>query len=326
MSELLRKITEVLEFKVEKEDEGKRLDAFLAEAYGEFSRSYIQKLIEDGYVFVNQKETRKASKKVKTGYRVSLFVPEPEPLDIRPENIPIDIVYEDDDLLLLIKPCGLVVHPSPGHTSGTLVNALLFHVKDLSSISGVERPGIVHRLDKGTAGLMVVAKSDQAHINLVRQFQGRKVLKFYHALVSGIVKEDEGVVEKPISRHPAERKKFRVSAEGRYAKTEYRVLERFYRSRITYLDVRLHTGRTHQIRVHMWHMGYPILGDRTYGFKRTCVDEEIIKLMGECHMLVSYRIAFEHPSKGQWMDFKIDDPQPFKSVLSFIKKSEEKVS
>ncbi len=312
-----KRIQQVLTFQV---DEEKRLDVFLANAYPEFSRSYIQTIIEEGYVYVDFKEVTKPSKKLKPGQTVTLYVPEPEPISVEPEDIPLDIVYEDEDLLLVVKPCGLVVHPSPGYTRGTLVNALLYHVKNLSSIGGYQRPGIVHRLDKNTAGLMVIAKNDLAHRKLADDFKERKVLKFYKALVSGIVKQDYGIIEYPIQRHKEERKKFTISEEGKYAKTEFWVKQRFNNSKVSLLDVRIHTGRTHQIRVHLSSIGYPILGDRTYGFKSSSLPKDLLSLIGECHMLVSYRLAFKHPTKGAFMDFSIEDPEPFKSVLSYLEK------
>ena len=317
------KIVETLEFKVLQDKEGRRLDQFLNDSYPEFSRTYIKKLIEAGCVFVNSKQVRKASKKLKAGDTVLLNVPEPEPLKVEPENIPIDIIYEDRDLLVLIKPCGLVVHPSPGYTSGTLVNALLYHVRELSSIGGVERPGIVHRLDKETAGLMVVAKNDFAHRELVRQFAERKTEKLYRVLVKGIVDKDHGVIELPIGRHPVHRKKFSVfSTSSKPAKSEFWVLERFPKTEITLLKVKIYTGRTHQIRVHLSSIGHPVLGDRTYGFKTSSVPREILDLMGECNMLVAYRLCFYHPSSGEWVEFEIEDPEPFRSVLERIRELE----
>ncbi len=311
-----RRIEQVLTFPVEEE---RRLDQFLASAYPDFSRSYIQKLIEEGYVWVDVQEVRKPSKRVKPRQEVTLLVPEPESLEVLPEDIPIDIVYEDEDVVLLIKPCGLVVHPSPGYTSGTLVNALLFHIRNLSSVGGIQRPGIVHRLDKDTAGLMVVAKRDSAHRKLAQAFKERRVIKFYHVLVSGIIRKDYGVIEKPIERHRVDRKRFTVSAEGRPAKTEFWVLERFLRANATLLDVRIHTGRTHQIRVHFSSLGHPVLGDKAYGFKSSDFPKELNELLKGCNMLVSYRLGFEHPTTGEFMDFKIEDPEPFRSVLSFLR-------
>ncbi|AAC07603.1 RluA family pseudouridine synthase [Aquifex aeolicus] len=310
------KISEVLEFKVEGEEE--RLDKFLARAYPDFSRSYIKKLVKEGLVYVNGEEVRKPSRKLREGERVILHVPEPEPLDVKPENIPINIIYEDEDIAVVEKPCGLVVHPSPGYTSGTLVNALLYHIKDLSSIGGVERPGIVHRLDKETAGVMVIAKNNTAHRNLVRQFQERKTEKFYKVLVKGLVKKDYGAIDTPIARHPVDRKRFWVRKEGKEALTEYWVLKRYEKYEITLLKVKIHTGRTHQIRVHFASIGHPVLGDRTYGFKSSSVPKELLSLMGECNMLIAYHLGFYHPTKGEWMVFEIEEPETFKSVYSWL--------
>ncbi|GAB6064983.1 RluA family pseudouridine synthase [Aquifex pyrophilus] len=305
------KISDAVEFTAQKEE---RLDRFLAESYTDFSRSYIKKLIEKGFVYVNGEEVRKPSKKIKGGDRVTLFIPEPEELKVEPENIPIDIVYEDRDIAVVVKPCGLVVHPSPGYTSGTLVNALLYHIRDLSSIGGVERPGIVHRLDKETAGLMVVAKNDMAHRELVKQFQERKTEKFYKVLVKGVVGEDYGIIDKPIGRHPVDRKKFSVNEGGKEALTEFWVLKRYEKLDITLLKVKIHTGRTHQIRVHFSSIGHPVLGDRTYGFKRNSVPEELLNLLGNCNMLIAYRLGFYHPLSGKWMSFEIEEPETFRSV------------
>jgi len=310
------KISEVLEFKKEGEEE--RLDKFLARVYPDLSRTYIKKLIKEGLVYVNGEEVKKPSRKLKEGERVILHVPEPEPLEVKPENIPIKVLYEDKDIAVVEKPCGLVVHPSPGYTSGTLVNALLYHIKDLSSIGGVERPGIVHRLDKETAGIMVIAKNDAAHRNLVKQFQERKTEKFYKVLVKGIVKKDYGIVDTPIARHPVDRKRFWVREEGKEALTEYWVLKRYEKFEVTLLKVKIHTGRTHQIRVHFASIGHPVLGDRTYGFKSSSVPRELLSLMGECNMLVAYHLGFFHPIEGKWMVFEIDEPETFKSVHSWL--------
>lgn len=312
-----KRIAQVLTFQVEEE---RRLDAFLANAYPEFSRSYLQTIIQEGYVYVNAEEVTKPSRKVKPGQEVTLYVPEPEPVQVEPENIPLDVVYQDEDILLVIKPFGLVVHPSPGYTSGTLVNALLYHVKDLSSIGGYERPGIVHRLDKTTAGIMVVAKKDLAHRKLSEDFKERKVLKFYKALVSGIPKRDYGTIEASIQRHKKERRKFIVSEDGKYAKTEFWVEKKYPRLNVSLLDVRIHTGRTHQIRVHLSSIGHPILGDKVYGFRSSSLPRDLVNLIGECNMLISYRLGFNHPTKGTFMDFTIDHPEPFKRVLRYLER------
>ncbi len=323
MSKLERRITETLSFEVQ--EEGLRLDQFLARVYPDFSRSYYQTLIEEGYVYVDGQAVKKPSKRLKVGQLVELFVPEPEPLDVLPENIPIEIIYEDDHLLVLKKPCGLVVHPSPGYTSGTLVNALLYHVKNLSSLGGVQRPGIVHRLDKNTMGLMVVAKTDTAHRILSEHFKERRVEKLYKAIVKGIPERDYYLISVPIGRHPVDRKKFTISQEGKHAKSEVWVLERFSKQGISLLKVKIHTGRTHQIRVHLSSMGFPILGDLTYGFKRSSVNKEILQAMGECHMLLSYRLAFEHPTEKRMLSFEIEGMEPFSSTLELIKNLEEKL-
>jgi len=316
----MKRIAESLEFEVR---EDQRLDTFLSRAYPDLSRSYIKKLIEQGFVYVNGEEAKKPSRKVKKGDRVILNVPEPEPLEIKPENIPIDIIYEDEDIAVVFKPCGLVVHPSPGYTSGTLVNALLYHLRDLSSIGGFERPGIVHRLDRETMGVMVVAKNDTAHRKLSEAFAERRTEKLYRAIVKGVPQKDHGVIELPIGRHPVYRKKFSVFSQSpRPAKTEFWVLERFPRLGVSLLKVKIFTGRTHQIRVHLSSLGFPVLGDRTYGFKRSSVPEEINELMGECNMLLAYRLGFPHPRTGEWIVFEIEDPEPFRSVLERIRELE----
>ncbi len=318
MSMEKRTINEILEFAIEEEE---RLDRFLAKAYPDFSRSYLQKLIEEGYILVEGQIITKPSKKLKPGERVLLLVPEPEKLKVLPENIPLRILYEDSHLLVLVKPCGIVVHPSPGYTSGTLVNALLYHVKDLSSIGGVERPGIVHRLDKDTMGLMVVAKNDQAHRSLVKQFKERKVFKLYRAIVQGLISWEHKVVEGAIGRHPIDRKRFAVVEGGKYAKSEFFVKERFPKHNATLLEVKIYTGRTHQIRVHSNLLGHPILGDRTYGFKPASVPKELLGLMGNCHMLLSHKLGFFHPIEERWLEFEVEDVEPFSTVLSYLRAS-----
>jgi len=322
MKSLQKKVQERLEFDVYGEG---RLDRFLAEAYPELSRSYIKELIQEGFVFVEGKEVRKPSYKLKKGQRVLLLIPEPEPLMLEPENIPIDVLYEDEHIMVVIKPCGLVSHPSPGYTSGTLVNALLYHAKSLSSVGGVQRPGIVHRLDRNTAGLMVVAKTDQAHKNLSEQFALRRVEKYYKALVWGLIKREHVVVEEAIARDRRERKRFTVSEEGRCAKTELWLLKAFEKQRLSLLKVKIYTGRTHQIRVHLSYLGHPILGDYTYGFQPSMVNERVLKAMGDCHMLVSYHLGFYHPVKGELLTFEIQEPEPFRSTLALIEKLEEEL-
>jgi len=314
-----RRIQEIVEFEVK---EPARLDKFLTKAYPEFSRSYFQKLIEEGYVLIDDELVLKPSKKLKEGQRVVLLIPEPEKLEVLPENIPLDIIYEDESLLVIVKPCGMVVHPSPGHTSGTLVNALLYHIKDLSSVGGVERPGIVHRLDKDTMGLMVVAKRDDVHKSLSEQFKERRVLKLYRAIVQGVVSWNYKLVETSLGRHPIDRKRFTVVEEGgKYAKSEFFVKERFPRHNATLLEVKIHTGRTHQIRVHASSLGHPILGDKTYGFKSQSFPKKLVEMLKNCHMLLSYKLGFVHPRKGKWLEFEVQNVEPFTSVLNYLRES-----
>ncbi len=315
----MKRIVQSLEFTVTEEKAGERLDNFLVKAYPELSRTYIKKLIEEGFVLV-EGQRRKPSYRVRKGEEVLLNVPEPESFEVEAEDIPLDIIYEDEDIVVLIKPCGLVVHPSPGYSSGTLVNALLYHIGKLSSTGGVDRPGIVHRLDKETAGLMVVAKNDRAHRSLVQQFATRKTEKLYRALVKGIPRQRHGLIELPIGRHPVDRKRFSVRAKtSKPAKTEFWVLEEFKWLDMSLLKVKIYTGRTHQIRVHLSSIGHPIVGDTTYGFKKSSAPAELLPLLGECNMLVAYRLGFYHPTRGNWVVFEIEDPQPFRGVLEKVR-------
>ncbi|HAA64734.1 MAG TPA: RNA pseudouridine synthase [Thermoanaerobacter sp.] len=292
----------------EKEDEGKRIDVFLA-AELDYTRSYIKKLIVDGLVFVNGK-TVKPSYKVKENDEVVVNIPEVEKIDVMPENIPLDILYEDDDIIVISKPQGMVVHPAPGNYSGTLVNALLYHCKNLSGINGILRPGIVHRLDKDTSGVMVVAKNDKAHISLSNQIKERSVFKKYVAIVEGVIKDEEGKIEAPIGRHPVDRKKMAVIEDGRYALTLYKVLERFKEN--TLVEAVIKTGRTHQIRVHMAYIGHPVVGDHVYGFKK-----QKFKLEGQA--LHSRVLGFIHPTKGVYMEFEAPLPEYFKKLIEILR-------
>ncbi|HAA81119.1 MAG TPA: RNA pseudouridine synthase [Thermoanaerobacter sp.] len=292
----------------EKEDEGKRIDVFLA-AELDYTRSYIKKLIVDELVFVNGK-TVKPSYKVKENDEVVVNIPEAEKIDVLPENIPLDILYEDDDIIVINKPQGMVVHPAPGNYSGTLVNALLYHCKNLSGINGILRPGIVHRLDKDTSGVMVVAKNDKAHISLSNQIKERSVFKKYVAIVEGVIKDEEGKIEAPIGRHPVDRKKMAVIEDGRYALTLYKVLERFKEN--TLVEAVIKTGRTHQIRVHMAYIGHPIVGDHVYGFKR-----QKFKLEGQA--LHSSVLGFMHPTKGVYMEFEAPLPEYFVRLIEILR-------
>lgn len=294
------------------EDAGARLDAFLAGKM-EKTRSSVQKLIEEENVRLNGAPAAKNAR-LREGDRVEATEPPPEVLDVKPQNIPLDIVYEDQDLLVVNKPKGMVVHPAAGNPDGTLVNALLFHCGDsLSGINGVIRPGIVHRIDKDTSGLLIVAKNDRAHQSLAEQIAVHSFTRIYNAVVYGIVKEDEGTVSAPIGRHPTDRKRMAVlSSGGREAVTHYRVLERF--PGFTLVECRLETGRTHQIRVHMAHIGHPVAGDPVYGPKK-CITE----LQGQC--LHARVIGFIHPATGEYLEFDSGLPPYFERFLEKLRRS-----
>lgn len=291
-------------------DECGRIDKLIADNT-DISRSYAANLCEEGLVEVNGKTVEKKYKP-KNGDVVKINVPEPENVEVMPEDIKLDIVYEDDDVIVVNKPKGMVVHPAPGNTSGTLVNALMYHCKDnLSAINGVIRPGIVHRIDKDTSGLLVVAKNNEAHLKLAEQLKSRKALRSYAALVNGNIKEDEFTIDKPIARHPNDRKKMAVVYGGREAVTHVRVSERF--GQYTLVECRLETGRTHQIRVHMASIGHSIVGDKTYGLTK-----EKFNLSGQ--LLHAQTIGFEHPSSGELMEFTSEIPDDFKNVLEILRK------
>lgn len=292
-------------------DSGGRLDKLIADN-SDISRSFAAKLCEDGLVAVNGKAEGKKYK-VSAGDVVSISLPEPETVNAEPEDIPLDIVYEDDDVIVVNKPKGMVVHPAPGNLSGTLVNALMYHCgNNLSAINGVIRPGIVHRIDKDTSGLLIAAKNNEAHIKLAAQLKERKALRKYLALVNGNIKEDELTVDRPIARHPSDRKKMAVVPGGREAVTHVRVLERF--GRYTLVECRLETGRTHQIRVHMASIGHSVVGDKTYG-----ISGEKFNLSGQ--LLHAATIGFEHPSTGELMEFSAELPEDFRNVLAILRKS-----
>ncbi len=296
-----------------------RLDIKIREKFPELSRSFIQKLINQGKVFLNEKAVKKASVRVKEGDKIRILIPPPEEIKLEPEEGDIKILYEDEDIGVIFKPCNIVVHPSPGHKKGTLVNILLSKLSNLSSVGGKERPGIVHRLDKETSGLMVVAKNDKAHRSLSDQFKNRKTLKIYKVVVKGTVKEDHGIIDLPIGRHIRERKKFSIyTAKPREAITEFWVEERF--TDATLLKVRIYTGRTHQIRVHLSHMGHPVIGDRLYGFKPSFLPEIKDVLEEGCIMLLSFKLGFFHPSRGNWMEFEAEYPPFFKKVIELLRK------
>ncbi|HIT86078.1 MAG TPA: RluA family pseudouridine synthase [Candidatus Ornithomonoglobus intestinigallinarum] len=291
--------------------ESGRLDKLIADGT-DISRSFAQKLCADGLVKVNGKVAQK-NHKAEAGDVVDIIIPEPEEMSAEAEDIPLDIVYEDDDVIVVNKPKGMVVHPAPGNTSGTLVNALMYHCGGgLSAINGVVRPGIVHRIDKDTSGLLAAAKNNEAHVRLAAQLKERKALRRYVALVNGNIKEDELTINKPIGRNPSDRKKMAVVAGGREAVTHVRVLERF--GRYTLVECRLETGRTHQIRVHMASVGHSIVGDKTYG-----ISNEKFNLSGQ--LLHAEGIGFEHPRTGKLIELHADIPEDFKNVLDILRKS-----
>jgi 23S rRNA pseudouridine1911/1915/1917 synthase len=287
-------------FRVAAAQAGVRLDQFLAGSVSALSRARIQDLIKSGNVTLNGAAT-KASARLRDGDEVTLNEPPPVPTKTVAENIALDVLFEDDDLIVLNKPAGLVVHPAAGNWSGTIVNALLHHCCGLSGIGGEQRPGIVHRLDKETSGCLVAAKNDAAHQSLVRQFAGREVTKIYLALAVGKFRLLSGVIEAPIGRHPVQRKKMTVVSEGRgrTAKTGYRVLREVAAG--TLVECTLHTGRTHQIRVHLKHLGHPVLGDDTYG-KRAGFPRQ---------MLHAWRLGFTHPRTGERVNFESPIPPDF---------------
>ena len=292
------------------EDKGIRIDKFLSENSA-LSRSYAAKLCEDKLVMAGEKLIGK-NYKLKGGEEISAELPEPEELSAEPENIPLDVVYEDDDVIVVNKPQGMVVHPADGNRNGTLVNALLYHCKGgLSAINGVIRPGIVHRIDKDTSGLLAAAKNNEAHIKLAKQLKERKAVRKYYALVNGNIKEDSGTVNKPIGRSANDRKKMAVRADGREAITHFKVVERF--GNYTLVECILETGRTHQIRVHMASIGHSIVGDKTYGIKK-----EKFNLNGQ--LLHAKTIGFVHPSTGEMMTFSSNLPDYFTDVLNKLRK------
>lgn len=297
------------EFKVEENEEGTRLDVYISSKLEDKSRSYIQDVIEAGNVKVNDKQ-KKSNYKLKIKDYVTLTMPENKELEVEKENIALDILYEDSDVIVVNKPQGMVVHPAPGNLSGTLVNALLFHCKDLSGINGVNRPGIVHRIDKDTSGILVVAKNDNAHQKLAEQLKEHTMTREYIALVEGVINSDEGTVDAPLGRHPVDRIKMSVIKNGRNAITHFKVLERFKAN--TLVKCILETGRTHQIRVHMTHIGHPIVGDPVYGYKK-----QKFKLEGQ--LLHAKKLGFIHPSSGKYMEFESQMPNYFTKVINVLR-------
>lgn len=301
----------ILNLTVGQEEKAVRIDRFLAEKYPDFSRSYLQKLLKDQAVSVEGRPV-KANYKVQPGAEIRIEIPELEPLDIKPEAIPLDILYEDEYLLVINKPKGMVVHPAAGHTEGTLVNAVMAHCgENLSGINGVLRPGIVHRIDKDTTGALLVCKEDSVHRDLAEQLKEHSIKRRYRAVVRGNLKEDKGTVEGPIGRHPTDRKKMAVNHKnGKSAVTHYRVLERF--GQYTYVECRLETGRTHQIRVHMSSIGHPLLGDTVYGSAR-----DPFHLQGQAlHAMI---LGFCHPVTNDYMEFEAPLPEYFLKLLEKLR-------
>jgi 23S rRNA pseudouridine1911/1915/1917 synthase len=289
------------------ENGGVRIDRYLAEQCSDLSRSYLQKLLKEQRVFANGKPV-KANYKAAVGDQLLVEVPDVEPAEILPEDIPLDILYEDEYLMVVNKPKGMVVHPAAGHTSGTLVNAIMWHCKDhLSGINGVMRPGIVHRIDKDTTGALLVCKDDVTHRDIAEQLKEHSIRRRYRAVVTGCLKEDEGTIEGPIGRHPTDRKKMAINYKnGKDAVTHYKVLDRF--ANATYVECRLETGRTHQIRVHMASLGHPLLGDTVYGSLRNPYH-----LNGQAlHAMI---LGFRHPHTGEYLEFEAPLPEYFEKLL-----------
>lgn len=288
---------------------GQRADLFLAKVLPELTRSAAQKLIEEGRVYLEDKPLKKNTR-LEIGDQITVVIPDPVPLEAKPENIPLDVVFEDEDVIVINKPVGLVVHPAPGHPDGTLVNALLHHCGDsLSGISGVIRPGIVHRIDRDTSGLLIVAKNDAAHLALADQLRDHSLYREYEAVIIGGFKADSGTIDLPIARHRTDRKRMAVDhLSGRPAVTHWTVLERF--SGYTHLQCRLETGRTHQIRVHLAHEGHPVLGDPVYGGVRKGFPE----LEGQC--LHARKLSFVHPRTGERITVESPLPDYFTATLT----------
>ncbi len=305
---------EKFEFVVTDEYEGYRIDKLISELIDSFSRTFIQKLIDDKKVFCNNKNV-KASFHVSEGDHVFMEIPPLSVPEIRPENIPLDILYEDNDVIVVNKPKDMVVHPAAGHYDGTLVNALMYHCRDnLSGINGVLRPGIVHRIDKDTTGSIIACKNDIAHQNIAAQLKEHSINRVYHAICYGIIREDEGDIDAPIGRSSQDRKKMTVVKEGgKEAFTHYKVLKRFEQDGFTYIECRLKTGRTHQIRVHMASIGHPLLGDEVYG----PAGRSRFKLNGQC--LHAKTLGFIHPVSGEYIETEAPLPDYFSHLIEILK-------
>lgn len=299
------------EYNIGDENKNVRIDVFLSDVNKEVTRSHIKKLIDDEQVTVNGK-TVKPSYKLNIGDKVKIIIPEPKELEINPLDYPLDIIYEDEDILIVNKEKGMVVHPAPGHYDDTLVNAIMHHCKDnLSGINGELRPGIVHRIDRDTSGILVICKNDMAHNNIAAQLKEHSIKRRYYAIVCGNIKEDEGTVDAPIGRNPNDRKKMQANVKnGRHAVTHFKVLERF--GNYTYVECELETGRTHQIRVHMKLIGHPLLGDSVYGAHKSP-----FKLEGQT--LHAGVLGFIHPRTGEYVEFKADLPEYFEKLIKILR-------
>lgn len=315
---------QTLRFVADDSDIGDRLDVYLCQQKNEFSRSFFQRLIASDMVKVNGQVMKKASYSVRSGDEIDVMFPEPVKLDLEPENIPLDIVYEDKDLAVINKPQGMVVHPACGNYSGTLVNALLWHCKDLSGINSALRPGIVHRLDKDTSGLIVIAKNDVAHISLAQQIKEKSAHRQYVALVDNCFNTTEGMIETGYGRNPNDRLKMavfplpspNVDSNIRYARTDYTVLEQFKGTdNYALVQCKLYTGRTHQIRVHMAYIKHPVVGDPVYGSKK-----QKFALNGQ--LLHAQKLSFVHPTTGQFVEFEAPLPNYFQNVVEKLRKQQ----
>lgn len=302
---------EIKEFIVIEEEEGDRLDIYLSAQLGDMSRSYIQKLIKDKKVTVNGK-IEKAKYLVKEDDKIVIQIPAPKLLEVIPQDIPIDIVYEDKDILIVNKPQDMVVHPAPGNYEGTLVNAILYHCKEnLSSINGIIRPGIVHRIDKDTSGLLMIAKNNNAHNSLAEQLKDHSITREYQFICHGVVKEDKITVNKPIGRNPKDRLKMAIVKDGKNATTHFEVVKRY--ENFTHMKARLETGRTHQIRVHALSINHPLLGDEVYGPK----NNKFNKLKGQT--LHAKKLGFIHPTTKEYIEFDSELPKYFQEILNKLK-------
>lgn len=300
---------EKMEHTILEEQKGDRIDKVLSSLNEEWSRTQVQQWIKDGNVLVNRQQV-KTNYKVALNDKIDIQIPEPEELDVLPEEMDLDIYYEDSDVLVVNKPRGMVVHPAPGHLTGTLVNGLMAHCKDLSGINGVLRPGIVHRIDKDTSGLLMVAKNDLAHESLVNQLVKKTVTRKYKAIVHGVIPHDFGTVDAPLGRDPKDRQSMTVVDNGKNAVTHFHVLERF--KDFSFVECQLETGRTHQIRVHMKYIGYPLAGDPKYGPRKT------LEIDGQA--LHAGVLGFTHPRSGEYLEFEAPLPDEFNRLLEQLRK------